>query len=316
MLWNVDLTLVDVTIVTRDAYAEAFRFVTGRPLVKLVPPAGRPDSEIVFETLAVNGIVAEDDHLPRFLSALATAFADRRGRLAADGRMMPGAKAALKAVSRLDGVVQTVLTGTIRANAVHKLKAFGLEKYVDFELGGYGEEVYPKATLLQVAQSRAKQRLGVAFTAANTVVIGDSTRDVQAAKIGGAGMIGVASGRSMASELREAGADIVLPDLSNASEVAATAEPAPPPSTITANARSPRYPMNHECAGGSLPEPYSAVPVLPAVPAGKLTPWAVPSVTTAGMSRRRALTTPPSRGRVEAVRPSGMGSPVTSRGGT
>ncbi|GAA2851780.1 hypothetical protein GCM10020220_046370 [Nonomuraea rubra] len=136
MLWNVDLTLVDVAIVTRDAYAEAFRVVTGRPLVKLVPPLGRPDSEIVFETLAVNGVVAEDDHLPRFLSALATAFADRRGRLGEDGRMMPGAKAALKAVSRLDGVVQTVLTGTIRANAVHKLKAFGLDKHVDFELGG------------------------------------------------------------------------------------------------------------------------------------------------------------------------------------
>ncbi|WP_084772728.1 HAD family hydrolase [Nonomuraea candida] len=221
MLWNVDLTLVDVAIVTRDAYAEAFRRVTGRPLVKLVPPLGRPDSEIVFETLAVNGVVAEDDHLPRFLSALATAFADRRGRLAKEGRMMPGAKDALRSVSRLDGVVQTVLTGTIKSNAVHKLKAFGLDKHVDFELGGYGEEVYPKATLLQVAQSRARQRLGTPFTAANTVVIGDSTRDVQAAKIGGAAMIGVASGRSVASELREAGADIVLPDLSDAAEVVA-----------------------------------------------------------------------------------------------
>ncbi|MEU6713087.1 haloacid dehalogenase-like hydrolase [Nonomuraea sp. NPDC046802] len=221
MLWNVDLTLVDVAIVTRDAYAEAFRIVTGRPLVKLVPPLGRPDSEIVFETLAVNGIVAEDDHLPRFLSALAIAFADRRGRLAKEGRMMSGAKDALKSVSRLDGVVQTVLTGTIKSNAVHKLKAFGLDKYIDFDLGGYGEEVYPKATLLQVAQGRAKQRLGAAFTAANTVVIGDSTRDVQAAKIGGAMMIGVASGRSMAAELSEAGADLVLPDLSNASEVVA-----------------------------------------------------------------------------------------------
>lgn len=219
VLWNVDLTLVDVSIVTRDAYAEAFRVVTGRPLVKLVPPLGRPDSEVVFETLAVNGIVAEDDHLPAFLSALASAFADRRGRLSKEGRMMAGAKDALKAVSRLDGVVQTVLTGTIKSNAVLKLKAFGLDKYIDFELGGYGEEVYPKATLLQVAQSRAKQRLGTPFTKANTVVIGDSTRDVQAAKIGGAGMIGVASGRSMASELREAGADIVLPDLSDASEV-------------------------------------------------------------------------------------------------
>ncbi|MBB5777462.1 HAD family hydrolase [Nonomuraea jabiensis] len=221
MLWNIDLTLVDVAIVTRDAYAEAFRVVTGRPLVKLVPPLGRPDSEIVFETLAVNGIQAEDDHLPKFLSALAVAFADRRGRLAKEGRMLPGAKDALKAVSRLDGVIQTVLTGTIRSNAVHKLKAFGLDKHVDFTLGGYGEEVYPKATLLQVAQSRAKERLGTPFTAANTVVIGDSTRDVQAAKIGGAAMIGVASGRSMAGELLEAGADVVLPDLSNASEVVA-----------------------------------------------------------------------------------------------
>lgn len=221
VLWNIDLTLVDVAIVTRDAYAEAFRVVTGRPLVKLVPPLGRPDSEIVFETLAVNGILAEDDHLPKFLSALAVAFADRRGRLAKEGRALPGAKDALKSVARLDGVIQTVLTGTIRSNAVHKLKAFGLDKHIDFTLGGYGEEVYPKATLLQVAQSRAKERLGTPFTAANTVVIGDSTRDVQAAKIGGAAMIGVASGRSMAAELREAGADVVLPDLSNASEVVA-----------------------------------------------------------------------------------------------
>ncbi|MEU0566264.1 haloacid dehalogenase-like hydrolase [Nonomuraea sp. NPDC005983] len=221
MLWNIDLTLVDVAIVTRGAYAEAFRVVTGRPLVKLAPAMGRPDSEIVFETLAVNGIKAEDDHLPRFLSALAVAFADRRKRLTAEGRAMPGAKDALKAVAKLDGVAQSVLTGTIKSNAVLKLKAFGLDKHVNFDIGGYGEEVYPKATLLQVAQGRAKERFGTPFTAANTVLIGDSTRDVQAARIGGALMIGVASGRSMMGELREAGADLVLPDLSNASEVVA-----------------------------------------------------------------------------------------------
>ncbi|NUW41113.1 HAD family hydrolase [Nonomuraea rhodomycinica] len=221
MLWNIDLTLVDVTIVTRDAYAEAFRAVTGRPLVKLAPALGRPDSEIVFETLALNGVVAEDAHLPKFLDALAAAFADRSGRLPREGRAMPGAKAALKAVARLDGVVQSVLTGTIKGNAVHKLKAFGLDKHIDFELGGYGEEAYPKATLLQVAQGRARQRLGTPFTAANTVVIGDSARDVQAARIGGAAMIAVASGRSTAGELREEGADVVLPDLSDAAEVVA-----------------------------------------------------------------------------------------------
>lgn len=53
-----------MSIVTREAYAEAFRGVTGRPLVKLTQANGRPDSEIVFEMLAINGIVAGDDHLP------------------------------------------------------------------------------------------------------------------------------------------------------------------------------------------------------------------------------------------------------------
>jgi phosphoglycolate phosphatase len=189
--------------------------------VKLAPAMGRPDSEIIFETLAINGITVEDYHLPRFLDALAVAFGSKAKRIPKEGRMMPGAKDALKAVSRLDGFVQSVLTGTIKSNAFHKLKAFGLERWVDFEIGGYGEEVYPKATLLQVAQGRAKARYGATFGPGNTVLVGDSTRDVQAARIGGAAMIAVASGRSTAAELHEAGADLVLPDLSNASEVVA-----------------------------------------------------------------------------------------------
>jgi phosphoglycolate phosphatase-like HAD superfamily hydrolase len=45
------------------------------------------------------------------------------------------------------------------------------------------------------------------------VYLGDSTRDVEAARIGGAHSVGVASGRSAAGELREAGADLVLDDL-------------------------------------------------------------------------------------------------------
>ena len=35
VLWNIDLTLLDVTKVTRAAYAEAFAAITGRPLVQL-----------------------------------------------------------------------------------------------------------------------------------------------------------------------------------------------------------------------------------------------------------------------------------------
>ncbi len=70
VLWNVDHTLVDVGRVTRDAYAEAFAQVTGRPLVRLAPTAGRTESEIIFETLAFNDVVTTEDHLAEFIAAL------------------------------------------------------------------------------------------------------------------------------------------------------------------------------------------------------------------------------------------------------
>ena len=56
VLWNIDLTLVDVARVTRAAYAEAFEAVAGRPLIQLPQMAGRSESEIFFDALALNGV--------------------------------------------------------------------------------------------------------------------------------------------------------------------------------------------------------------------------------------------------------------------
>ena len=54
MLWNIDLTLVDVSRVTRAAYADAFQQVTGRRLIQLPQFAGQSESEIFFDALARN----------------------------------------------------------------------------------------------------------------------------------------------------------------------------------------------------------------------------------------------------------------------
>jgi phosphoglycolate phosphatase-like HAD superfamily hydrolase len=110
--------------------------------------------------------------------------------------------------------VQSVLTGSSRPNAILKLTAFNLDGYVDFEVGGYGCEAYPKGTLVQVTMQRAAQKYGADFED-NTVYIGDSPRDVDAARIGGARSIAVASGRATTAELRDAGPDAVLPDLTD-----------------------------------------------------------------------------------------------------
>jgi phosphoglycolate phosphatase-like HAD superfamily hydrolase len=230
VLWNIGLTLVDAARVDRAAYAEAFRATTGRPLIRLPQMAGRTDSEIFFEALAVNaagpqpGDPAGEELLGRFAAQLATAYHARRDLITEQGRLMPGARDAVAAVRRLPGLVQTVVTGAIKPNAVEVLRAFDLDRFLDTEIGGYGSGVYPKGAMLLDARGRAAEKYRADFTEHTTVYIADSIRDAEAARIGGARSIGVASGRSAAGELRDAGADLVLDDLADTEAVLAAVD--------------------------------------------------------------------------------------------
>ena len=227
MLWNIDLTLVDVVKVTRAAYAEAFATITGRPLVQLPQMAGRTEPEVFFDALALNGVSLRDPDeserlLAPFVAELATSLAARRDLLTTQGQLLPGAAESLAAVAELPDVVQSVLTGSSRPNATLKLRAFGLDRYVDLTVGGFaGSDPYPKGTLLRVTRQRAEEKYQRAFTERATVYIADSPRDVEAAKIGGARSVAVASGRASSAELRDAGADAVLPDLTDPTAVTA-----------------------------------------------------------------------------------------------
>jgi phosphoglycolate phosphatase len=220
-LWNIDLTLLDVAKVTRAAYAEAFAAVTGRPLVRLPQLVGLTEPEIFFDALGRNGVsLAADGDSERLLAPFAAEFAARLAAredlLITEGSLLPGAAESLRAVAGLDGVVQSVLTGSSRPNAALKLRAFGLDRYLDLAIAGFaGSEPYPKGALLQATRLRAEEKYQVSFAEKAVIYVADSPRDVEAAAIGGAASVGVASGRSSGAELREAGADLVLPDLTD-----------------------------------------------------------------------------------------------------
>ena len=221
VLWNIDLTLLDVVKVARAAYVEAFAKVTGRPLVQLPQLAGRTEPEIFFDALGRNGVSLRADGeseqlLAPFGAEFATRLAARRDLLTTEGTLMPGAAEALRAVAALDGVVQSVLTGSSRPNAALKLRAFGLDRYLDLAVAGFaGSEPYPKGALLRATRLRAAEKYQASFAEKATIYIADSPRDIEAAKIGGATSVAVASGRASTVELREAGADLVLSDLTS-----------------------------------------------------------------------------------------------------
>jgi len=211
VLWDVDHTLIENGGVSKEAYATAFEMLTGRAAVEPIETDGRTDPEIMRNLLARHGLVYDDERSRTVLiEALASKLEDLRLR----GHSMPGAKAILEQLQREVGVLQTVLTGNIQPNAVVKLAAFGLDKFVDFEIGGYGSDDPVRSKLVQVAQSRAGAKYpGQRFDRTNTVVVGDTPRDVLTGLEGGARVVAVATGVSTMDDLRAAGASVLLPNL-------------------------------------------------------------------------------------------------------
>ena len=151
----------------------------------------------------------------RLFDVLAAAGAENAGALRDRGRVLNGVLTALSALMSMPIIVQSVLTGNILPNAQVKLGAFGLDAYMDFEVGGYGSDDIVRANLVSVAQRKARTKYGVDFDATSTLLVGDTTRDVEAGTKGGALVLGVATGKTSMRELQTSGAHAVLPDLAD-----------------------------------------------------------------------------------------------------
>ncbi|MGW0672287.1 HAD hydrolase-like protein [Streptomyces sp. NPDC002746] len=109
----------------------------------------------------------------------------------------------------------TVLTDNLRESARIKLATFSLLRHLDISVGGFAADNSHRPALVVVAQRRSTSSYGYDFSRKNTVIIGDSLRDVRTGREGGATVIGVGSGTTSADQLSEAGADHVLPDLTD-----------------------------------------------------------------------------------------------------
>jgi phosphoglycolate phosphatase len=213
VLWDIDGTLVHTAGYGRDAFADAFEAVFGHRPEGNVPMPGRTDHEIALAILERNGVEDGEVHLPRMWEALADALAAKQSAIRAEGYAMPGAREALEALGGRAGVLQSLLTGNIEANAAVKLAAFGLEPHLDFEIGAYGSQRGVRADLVALACDRAAVKHGVEIGPASAVIVGDTPLDVEAAHRGGARAVAVASGPYGIEELRDTGAQAVLPDL-------------------------------------------------------------------------------------------------------
>jgi len=217
VLWDIDGTLVQAGEVGRDIFTEAFQAVVGRApdevTAKALAMAGRTDPEIALDFLAAHEIAEGASHLPAFNAALVTALAAKAAVIRERGRALPGAREALAALGKTDGVVQSLLTGNLQPNALLKLASFELDGYLDFEVGGFGSDHHHRPSLVEVARAKAERKYGTSFPGTATVLVGDTPLDVAAGRAGGARVVAVATGPYGADELASTGADAVLENL-------------------------------------------------------------------------------------------------------
>ncbi|GAA2370800.1 HAD family hydrolase [Streptomyces cuspidosporus] len=209
VLWDIDHTLVDTRGVGRELWAQAFEEVTGQRLREQAKIDGSTEPVILRETLQLHGLRDSRDLFERFARALGTAHVRRAAELRERGHALPGASSLLAALTARDGVTQTVVTGNIRPAAEVKLAAFGLDRHLDLTIGAFGEDADGRPELVRTALKRAQAH------ATQAVLLGDTPSDVRGALEGGVRVIGVATGRTSADELRAAGAATVVEDLSD-----------------------------------------------------------------------------------------------------
>ncbi|WP_261956452.1 HAD family hydrolase [Streptomyces nigrescens] len=216
VLWDIDHTLIENAGVSKEIYAAAFSALAGGPPTGPARTEGRTDRLIMRDMFVRHGLSEPD--WAAVEAALARAGDERLEVLGKRGTVLPGVRDALKAASAHDGWVSSVLTGNIAANARVKLSAFHLDALLDLPVGAYGADAEQRPDLVGVARERTQRLRGVRDDVP-VVLVGDTPRDVEAALATGSGIVAVASGVHSPEELAAAGADVVLPDLSDTAQL-------------------------------------------------------------------------------------------------
>lgn len=222
VLWDIDGTLIRAGEVAKDVFALAVEHAVGsHPGEHGVVMGGKTDPQIALEILAGMGIDAREgeDHLPLVMERMEAELAAAVELIRERGRVLPGAAEVLAALDADPRAAQTVLTGNTAVNAATKLAAFGLDHWLDVEIGAFGSDDRERRALVPVALQRAAELRGWALSPGDVWVVGDTPNDLACARAGGARCALVATGHTPAEELDRLNPDAVLDDLSDTEAV-------------------------------------------------------------------------------------------------
>jgi phosphoglycolate phosphatase-like HAD superfamily hydrolase len=218
LLFDVDGTLVHAAGAGRRALERVMSAEVG-PLDGALAGLrldGMTDRLIVRRVLDALGRPFEEALCDRVLDRYVEAL---RGEIAGPGfRVLPGVTSLLGDLAR-GGATLGLCTGNVPEGARLKLARGGLDAFFEWgprAIAGFAGDGEARERVLEAALRRGAEWLGHPLDPGDALVIGDTPRDVEAARAHGVPVLAVATGRFTVAELREAGADAVLPTLEGA----------------------------------------------------------------------------------------------------
>jgi phosphoglycolate phosphatase-like HAD superfamily hydrolase len=171
-----------------------------------VDPAGRTDGEITREVLLQCGVSSERIEA-RAADVRAVACEEYARRCPADlsAFVLPGVPDLLESVAERGGVQLALVTGNFEPIGRLKLARAGLGAFFPSGQGGFGSDHEDRTLLPEIARRRAA-RNGAPYPREETIVIGDTPRDIACAHADRVACLAVATGPHRAEELTAADA--------------------------------------------------------------------------------------------------------------
>ncbi|HTQ05597.1 MAG TPA: HAD family hydrolase [Polyangiaceae bacterium] len=211
LLFDIDGTLLTTGHAGRRAMERAFARY-GDPEVCRFRFDGMTDKQIARQALVKLGLDPTDAAIDESLALYLELLIDEVERAdAASYRLHDGIREALDAArARSHGI--GLGTGNVVEGARIKLSRVGV--YEEFAFGGFGSDAEDRTELLRHGAERGAKHVGAPLSECRVVVIGDTPKDVAAARGIGAECIGVGTGSFTPAALLECGATAAFASLS------------------------------------------------------------------------------------------------------
>lgn len=178
-----------------ESFASSVQRVTGFEVTLAgILLHGATDTMILREACRQAGVPANvlEARIDAILEAMRTTVAERRHEL--DLIRMPGVEEALKHLAR-KGAVLGVASGNLEMIGWIKIEQAGLREW--FRFGGFSDHFPIRAELIGQAAIKARELTGKT----NICVVGDTPRDIEAARASYLSVIAVATGHYSFDEL-------------------------------------------------------------------------------------------------------------------